>query len=44
MKKELPQEWINQRDAMKLEWIKNGCSGSFYEWMLDRIESRMKNA
>lgn len=30
-----------QRDELMQEWIKDGCTGSFYSWLLERVEKAL---
>lgn len=42
MKKEIPQEMIEVHAQMKKQWETSRNDKSFYEWMLDTVEARVK--
>lgn len=36
------QKTIREHKELREQWRNDGCPKSFYEWLLDRVEKRIK--
>ncbi len=43
MKKEIPDWMREEHRRLKAEWKQSGSEKEFYFWLLDRVETQIKN-